>query len=135
MSPRVAHSFRWSDPAPVGVDLRPGKEVIGREVWKSLAFEVGDRRNPALVGEDDVREAVAQSGPPRPGRYGPEHLVVGDSRFDLIPRPACVGEEVLQGRLVHRLTLWRPWRHVSRRAASPSERLPMLFNWRRRRRF
>ena len=54
---------RVAGPAPVGVYLRPGHEVVGREGWHGLAFEGDDCRDPAFVGEDDVREAVAEGGP------------------------------------------------------------------------
>ena len=42
-------------PAPVGVDLGPGQEVIGRQVGHRPALEVNDCWNPAVVGEHDVR--------------------------------------------------------------------------------
>src|SRR5437016_8355155 len=91
--------------APLSVDLGPGQEVSGRELWHGSGLEVDNGRNPAVIREDDMSEAVAKRGPAGAGGQGLDGLVVRDRRLDLMPRPTRVGEEVLQRRLVHRVTV------------------------------
>src|SRR4030081_2200469 len=69
---------RVSGPAALGVDLGPCQEVTRRKVRHGPGLEVDDCRDPSVVGEDDVREAVAQGWPPRPGSHCSEGLVVTD---------------------------------------------------------
>src|SRR5947207_5720363 len=65
VGPYVEMGSEWvAGAASLGFDLRPGQEVIGREVGQGLALKVDDRGNPAVVGEHDVGEAVADGGPP-----------------------------------------------------------------------
>src|SRR5207249_7380206 len=47
-------------------------------------------------------------GPTRSGGRGPKSCLIRDAGSDLIPRPACVGEKILQRRFVHRPTLCPP---------------------------
>src|SRR5437899_2667076 len=94
-----------ASPPSAGVDLGPRLEVIRRELWHRSAPEFDNCRDPTVVGKDDVREAVAEGRPSRPGGYRAQGLFIEGRGLDLIPRPVRIGEEVLQGCLVHRSTL------------------------------
>src|SRR5438105_14649871 len=73
--------------APLSVDLGPGQEVSGRELWHGPGLEVDNGRNAAVIREDDMSEAVAKRGPAVAGIPGLDGLLAEDPLLDLLIRP------------------------------------------------